>query len=156
MKCLRKAVILTLVVTFAFGPASSALAAPVQAVMDPCLVNPQKPGCLRIRQDLIQQAKPVLPNNPAPNRPAPRVHHHYYDSGATWGALAGGTMLGIVLGSMASQPRQDTQSAVVVVQQPVDDATTQQRYLELEIERERARVRALEEEIARLKAESKK
>jgi hypothetical protein len=66
--------------------------------------------------------------------------------------MVGGTILGIVLSSMANQPKQETQQQVEVVQQPADDATSQQ--LAEEIERERQKSLALEKEIARLRAAS--
>ncbi len=64
-----------------------------------------------------------------------------HDNGAAFVALASGTMLGFVVGSLVNQPHQVAQPQVVVVQ------ANQQRYLELEIERERARARTLELEL---------
>ena len=54
-----------------------------------------------------------------------------------------GTILGLVVGSLANQPHQvaQPQPQVVVVQ------ANPQRYLELEIERERAKARTLELEL---------
>ena len=63
------------------------------------------------------------------------------DNGAAFVALASGTILGLVVGSLANQPHQVAQPQVVVVQ------ANQQRYLELEIERERAKARTLELEL---------
>ncbi len=94
------------------------------------------------------------PPAPAPSAPEPSVDsHHDHDDGATWGALAGGTILGMVMSSAASQSQQDTQPKVVVVQQPDEDTTSREAELELEIERERAKARALELELERLRAE---
>jgi len=66
-----------------------------------------------------------------------------HDNGAAFVALASGTILGLVVGSLANQPHHvaQPQPQVVVVQ------ANQQRYLELEIERERARARTLELEL---------
>lgn len=64
-----------------------------------------------------------------------------HDNGAAFVALASGTILGLVVGSLANQPHHVAQPQVVVVQ------ANQQRYLELEIERERARARTLELEL---------
>ncbi|MCH7768370.1 MAG: hypothetical protein IH828_05485 [Nitrospinae bacterium] len=64
-----------------------------------------------------------------------------HDNGAAFVALASGTMLGLVVGSLVNQPHPTAQPQVVVVQ------ANQQRYLELEIERERARARTLELEL---------
>ncbi len=65
------------------------------------------------------------------------------DNGAAFVALASGTILGLVVGSLANQPHQvaQPQPQVVVVQ------ANPQRYLELEIERERAKARTLELEL---------
>lgn len=80
-------------------------------------------------------------------------HHRHHSTGAIWGAAVGGTMLGMVVGTMASQPRQATQPQVVVVQpQTTDTSYAQQNYTALELERERARRIALEREIERLRA----
>ncbi len=66
-----------------------------------------------------------------------------HDNGAAFVALASGTILGLVVGSLVNQPHQvaQPQPQVVVVQ------ANQQRYLELEIERERAKARTLELEL---------
>ncbi len=64
-----------------------------------------------------------------------------HDHGAAFVALASGTILGLVVGSLVNQPHQVAQPQVVVVQ------ANQQRYLELEIERERAKARTLELEL---------
>ncbi|MDV2480080.1 MAG: hypothetical protein RX317_07525 [bacterium] len=64
-----------------------------------------------------------------------------HDNGAAFVALASGTILGLVVGSLANQPHHVAQPQVVVVQ------ANQQRYLELEIERERAKARTLELEL---------
>ncbi len=66
-----------------------------------------------------------------------------HDNGAAFVALASGTILGLVVGSLANQPHHVAQSQpqVVVVQ------ANQQRYMELEIERERAKARTLELEL---------
>ena len=63
------------------------------------------------------------------------------DNGAAFVALASGTILGLVVGSLANQPHHVAQPQVVVV------PANQQRYLELAIERERARARTLELEL---------
>jgi hypothetical protein len=82
-------------------------------------------------------------------------HHRHHDTGAIWGAAVGGTMLGLVVGSMASQPREATQPQVVVVQPQTSDASfTQQNYTQLELERERTRRIALEMEIERIRADA--
>lgn len=80
-------------------------------------------------------------------------HHRYYprnvyrsttiinehDHGGEWVALAGGTMLGLVVGSLANQPPPPpAQPQVVVV------GAERQRQMELEIELERAKARTLE------------
>lgn len=85
-----------------------------------------------------------------------RHHRHHSDTGAIWGAAVGGTMLGLVAGSMASQPQQAPQPQVVVVQpQATDTGYTQKEFdQKVELERERARRIALEQEIARLRAVS--
>ncbi len=64
-----------------------------------------------------------------------------HDNGAAFVALASGTMLGFVVGSLVNQPHPTAPPQVVVVQ------ANQQRYLELEIERERAKARTLELEL---------
>jgi hypothetical protein len=69
--------------------------------------------------------------------------------------MAGGTLLGLVIGSTAAQAQQPAQPQVVVIQQPSDDATPVQHRLELEIERERLKRIALEQELERLRAESR-
>ncbi len=98
--------------------------------------------------------KPSAKPTKQPNPTQPQVHHHYHRSrGASWGAFAGGTALGLVMGTMANQPQQTTQPTVVYVQQPNGDATEQQQYLEQEIERERSKRIALEQELERLRAE---
>lgn len=83
-------------------------------------------------------------------------HHRHHDTGAIWGAAVGGTMLGLVAGSMASQPQQAPQPQVVVVQpQSTDTGYTKKQFDQtVELERERARRLALEKEIARLRAAS--
>ncbi len=85
--------------------------------------------------------------------------HHGHHSGAAWGAAVGGTMLGFALSNIANQPRQASKPQVVVVQPqapPTSDVNfyQQQRYLDLELDRERERARnlALEREIARIRA----
>jgi hypothetical protein len=52
---------------------------------------------------------------------------------------------------MGNQSKQASQPTVVVIQQPASDASAQQQYLAQEIEQERAKARALEEELKRLK-----
>jgi hypothetical protein len=91
---------------------------------------------------------------PAAQPAQPTVNNHYYEErGFGWGEFAGGTMLGIMAGSMANQPQQQTQPTVVYVQQPNADTPQRDQDLELEIERERAKARALELELEMLRAE---
>jgi hypothetical protein len=97
-----------------------------------------------------------LIEQPIGQQPVPNRHHrHHGDSGAVFGAMAGGTLLGLVIGSTAAQAQQPAQPQVVVIQQPSDDATPVQHSLELEIERERLKRIALEQELERLRAESR-
>lgn len=97
------------------------------------------------------------PAQPGPRPPAKTVVIER-DRGSALGAAAAGTMLGIAVGSMANQPRQEPKPQVVVIQQPPDDGATQQKNLALalELERERSKRLTLEIEIERLKAERKK
>jgi hypothetical protein len=82
------------------------------------------------------------------------VHNHYYRKrGFGWGEFAGGTMMGIMVGTMANRPQQPAQPQVVYVRRPNGDTNPRDAELELEIERERAKARALELELERLKAE---
>ncbi len=97
-----------------------------------------------------------LIERPTGRQPALNRHHgHHDDSGAVWGAMAGGTLLGLFVGSTAAKAQQPAQPQVVVVQQPSDDATPAQHSLEMEIERERLKRIALERELERLRAESR-
>lgn len=82
-----------------------------------------------------------------------RHHRHNHHGGDIAAAAIGGTALGLVLGTVASQPKQAPQPQVVVVQpQTNDTGYSQQQYQTLELERERARRIALEREIERLRA----
>lgn len=153
MKTLKTFAIITLVASLTAAPMSAAWAGPA-IKMDPCFKTVL--GCGKNQID-PNRFKNIAPNKgakkPAP-KPQPQVHHHYHrDDGAAWGALAGGTVLGLVVGSMANQPQQAAQPQVVYVEQAPDQPTPRDPDLELEIERERARVRALEEELERLRAE---
>ncbi len=92
-----------------------------------------------------------------PSQPQSATPHEHKDSGkdAALGAAAAGTMLGIAIGSMANQPKQESQPQVIVIQEPApseEDATVQEE-LDVEIEQERERIRELEEELERLKSE---
>ncbi len=82
-------------------------------------------------------------------------HRHHSHGGTIAAAAIGGTALGLVLGTVASQPKQAPQSQVVVVQPKSNDTGySKQQYQALQLERERARRIALEREIMRLKASS--
>lgn len=82
-------------------------------------------------------------------------HHHHRHHGDVWGAAIGGTMLGIVLGSVANQPKQAAQPTVVVVSPQTGDSTAQHHeFLALELERERTRNLALKREIMLIRATS--
>ena len=87
------------------------------------------------------------------------AHHHRRHHGNHGGDIAvaavGGTMLGLVMGSVISQPQQAPQPQVVVVQQPTSNTSTSaEQYQALSLERERARNDALEREIALIRAQS--
>lgn len=155
MKTMKTFAVLTLVVTFTLGQAG--FAAAFQLQQDPCMNQPWMPKCKQVQMDPNQlQFNPPAPNQPAPNQPAQggHNHRHHRDNGAAWGAFAGGTILGMVVSSAANQPNQSAETTVVYIQQPTDDDyTARQKYLEEEIERERAKARALEAEIERLSAE---
>jgi hypothetical protein len=151
MKTLKTFAIATLIAGVILAPVSAALAGPV-VKMKPCHKTVLGCGKSQINPNVFKNAQP----NKGANPPAaqPQVHNHYHrDDGAVWGALAGGTMLGLVVGSMANQPEQPAQPQVVYVQQAPDQQTPTDTDLEFEIERERARVRALEEELQRIRAE---
>jgi hypothetical protein len=79
-------------------------------------------------------------------------------SDAALGAAAAGTMIGIAIGSMANQPKQESEPQVIVIQEPAppeEDAAIQEE-MDIEIEQERERIRELEEELERLKSEREK
>lgn len=156
MKTMKTFAVLTLVAAFTLGQAG--FAAAFQLQQDPCMNQPWMPKCKQVQVDPNKlQFNPPAPNQPAPNQqPAQggHNHRHHRDSGAAWGAFAGGTILGMVVSSAANQPKQGAETTVVYIQQPTDDdSTARQKYLEEEIERERAKARALEAEIERLRAE---
>jgi hypothetical protein len=157
--------ILTLVAGLTLGPVSSAVAFPKSGKWGELerstdLPNLSKDTDYQVPDSL--KCPPFcspLPPTDAPSDPidqpsAPtQDNNHDHSRGVAWGPMVGGTILGIVLSSMANQSKQETQQQVEVVQQPADDATAQQ--LAEEIERERQKSLALEKEIARLKAASK-
>jgi hypothetical protein len=125
MKTLKIFTIFALVATFSLATISPAWAHPGHGL---------PPGHSHVWGGGLRHLEPV----PSSSGSSSETHHYYHDDrGAAWGALAGGTILGVVLSNAANQPDQATQPTVVVVQQPNVDATAQQQYLEQEIERER-------------------
>lgn len=95
-----------------------------------------------------------------PSQPPASPPPENKDSGrdAALGAAAAGTMLGIAIGSMANQPKQESQPQVIVIQEPAppeEDAAIKEE-LDTELEQERERIRELEEELERLKSEREK
>lgn len=153
MKTLKTFAAFVLTSTIALVPLSSALALDFE--IDRCRIRPFACGGRGLDPDIARRVRP-RPDVEAPARPSPpREVHHYHDDddGAVWGALAGGTVLGVVMSSMANQPSQDTQATVVVVQQPDGYNARQRQSLQQEIEEERARQKALEEEIRRIRAD---
>lgn len=152
MKTLRALTIFALTATLVIGPVGYASAADVVWA-----------GANKQKTVMDSQPKSVLPNLPPGSVTCPgcnkkkpgnnKNHGHRYghDHDFSWGAFAGGTLLGLAAASAANQPKQETQPTVVVVQQPTDD--DYQQSLEKEIEQERAKRIALEIELEKLRAE---
>lgn len=151
MKTFKTLAIITLAVTFTFGPVSQVFAGP-----NVYMKGWNKPktagnwGTINKNANLGGPITKIPQPGPAPNQPPANNNGH--DHGYNWGAFAGGTVMGLVMSSAANQPQQQTQPTVVYVQQTTEDTDTRQ-HLELEIERERAKRLALEAELERLKAE---
>ncbi len=155
---LKNMTVFTLVAALTFGPVSLAAAADVKWAGFNKPKTAANFGKIDKNAHFGGPLVPVPQPNNQPNQQPntsnnqTEVHHYHRDNGAAWGALAGGTMLGLVMGSMANQP-QESQATVVYVQQPNADTQNRDKELELEIERERAKARALELELEKLRAE---
>lgn len=104
----------------------------------------------------VEDQHPSQP--PAATPPESKGSSKGSSSDAALGAAAAGTMLGIAIGSMANQPKQESEPQVIVIQEPAppeEDAGIREE-MDIEIEQERERIRELEEELERLKSEREK
>lgn len=151
MKTLRALTIFVITATLVIGPVGYAQAA-----------NAVWAGANKKKTVMDSQPKSVFQNLPPGSVTCPGCnkkkagnnnnhgHRHGHDNDFSWGAFAGGTLIGLAAASAANQPKQQTQPTVVVVQQPTDDAY--QQSLEKKIEQERAKRIALEMELEELRA----